>query len=106
MDINLNNKVAVITGGTAGIGLATAELFAREGAEIAICSRNKSKVTKALAYLREKGLKAYGEAIDVSNRSSLFAFADRVEERFGGLDIWVSNAGIFSDKKIINTTEE
>jgi 3-oxoacyl-[acyl-carrier protein] reductase len=43
MDINLNNKVAVITGGTAGIGLATAELFAREGAEIAICSWNESR---------------------------------------------------------------
>ncbi len=106
MDVNLNNKVAVITGGTAGIGLATAELFAKEGAEIAICSRNKSKVTKALAYLKEKGLNAHGEAIDVSDRSALFAFADRVEEKFGGLDIWVSNAGIFSSKKIINTTEE
>ena len=40
------------------------------------------------------------------DRSSLFACADRVEERFGGLDIWISNAGIFSAKKIINTTEE
>jgi len=106
MDINLNNKVAVITGGTAGIGLATAELFAREGAEIAICSRNESKVTKALAYLKEKGLNAHGEAIDVSDRSALFAFADRVEEKFGGLDIWVSNAGIFTLKKITHTPEE
>ena len=72
MDVNLNKKVAVITGGTDGIGLATAELFAREGAEIAICSRNESKVTKALAYLKEKGLKAHGEAIDVSG--PIFSF--------------------------------
>lgn len=106
MDINLNNKVAVITGGTTGIGLATAELFAREGAEIAICSRTESKVTNALAYLKEKGLEAYGEAIDVSDRSALFAFADRVEETFGGIDIWVSNAGIFLLKKLINTDED
>ena len=106
MDINLNNKVAVITGGTTGIGLAVAELFAREGAEIAICSRNESKVTNALAYLKERGLKAYGEAIDVSDRSAVFAFADRIEETFGGIDIWVSNAGIFPVKKLINTTED
>jgi len=106
MDINLKNKVAVITGGTAGIGLATAELFAREGAEVSICSRKGSNVTKALAYLKEKGLKAYGEAVDVSDRSGLFAFADRVEKKFGGIDIWVSNAGIYLQKKIIDTSEE
>lgn len=106
MDINLNNMVAVITGGTAGIGLATAELFAREGAEIAICSRKKSNITTALAYLKERGLNAYGEAVDVSDRSGLFAFADRVEEKFGGIDIWVSNAGIFPQYKIIDISED
>lgn len=106
MDINLNNKVAVITGGTAGIGLATAELFAREGAETAICSSKKSNVNNALAYLKGKGLNAYGEAVDVSNRSELFTFADRVEKKFGGIDIWVSNAGVFIQKKIIDTSED
>jgi NAD(P)-dependent dehydrogenase (short-subunit alcohol dehydrogenase family) len=106
MDINLNDKVAVITGGTAGIGLATAELFAREGAEVAICSRKESNVEKALAYLGEKGLKAYGEAVDVSDRSTLFGFADRVEKEFGGIDVWVSNAGIFIQKKIIDTSDD
>lgn len=106
MDINLNNKVAVITGGTEGIGLAIAELFAREGAEVAICSRSQSKVKAALDYLKKKGLSAYGEAVDVSSRSGLFAFADRVEKKFGGLDVWVSNAGIFPPKKIKDATEE
>jgi NAD(P)-dependent dehydrogenase (short-subunit alcohol dehydrogenase family) len=106
MDINLKDKVAVITGGTAGIGLATAELFAREGAEIAICSRKESNVTSALRQLREKGINAYGESVDVSDRSSLFSFADRIEENFGGIDIWVSNAGVFLQKKIIDTPED
>ena len=106
MDINLNNKVAVITGGTAGIGLATAELFAREGAEVAICSSKESNVEKALAYLGERGLKAYGEAVDVSDRSTLFGFADRVERKFGGIDVWISNAGIFLQKKIIDTSDD
>ena len=106
MDVNLNNKVAVITGGTAGIGLATAELFAQEGAEIAICSRKELNVTKALRDLKEKGFEAYGESVDVSDRSVLFDFADKVEEKFGGIDVWVSNAGIFLQKKIIDTPED
>jgi NAD(P)-dependent dehydrogenase (short-subunit alcohol dehydrogenase family) len=105
MDINLNNKIAVITGGTAGIGLAIAELFAREGAEVAICSRSQSNVNDALGYLKEKGLSAYGEAVDVSNGPGLFAFAARVEKKFGGLDVWISNAGIFPPKKIKDATE-
>ena len=55
MEINLNNKVAVITGGTAGIGLAVAELFGQEGASIAICSRKASNVTRTLEDLKKRG---------------------------------------------------
>jgi 3-oxoacyl-[acyl-carrier protein] reductase len=106
MDIHLREKVAVITGGTTGIGLATAELFAKEGAQVAICSRNKEKVAKALRYIEEKGLSVYAEAIDVSNRADLFGFADRVENKFGGLDVWISNAGIYPSGKIIDTPDE
>ncbi|MDA3787042.1 MAG: SDR family NAD(P)-dependent oxidoreductase [Desulfobacula sp.] len=106
MDINLNNKVAVITGGTAGIGLATAELFAREGSTVAICSRSESNVNKTLADFRDKGLDVYGEAVDVSDRKSLFDFADRVEKKFGGIDVWVSNAGILTEKRLLDTSED
>ena len=106
MDVNLRNKVAVITGGTAGIGLATAELFAREGAMVAICSSTQTNVDKAVKAFAEKGLKVYGERVDVSSRDEMFGFADRVEQQFGGIDVWVSNAGIMPEKKIIDTTEE
>ena len=106
MDVNLRNKVAVITGGTAGIGLATAELFAREGAMVAICSSTQTNVDKAVKAFAEKGLKVYGERVDVSSREEMFGFADRVEQQFGGIDVWVSNAGIMPEKKIIDTTEE
>ncbi len=106
MDVNLRNKVAVVTGGTAGIGLATAELFAREGAMVAICSSTQINVDKAVKEFAEKGLKVYGERVDVSSREEMFGFADRVEQQFGGIDVWVSNAGIMPEKKIIDTTEE
>ena len=106
MDVNLRNKVAVVTGGTAGIGLATAELFVREGAAVAICSSRQANVDKAVKELADKGLKVFGEAVDVSNRQQMFVFADRVEKAFGGIDIWVSNAGIMVEKKIIDTPED
>ena len=106
MDVNLKNKVAVVTGGTAGIGFATAELFAHEGAKVAICSSRQINVDKALKALAGKGLKVHGEMVDVSNRQEIFAFADRVEKAFGGIDVWVSNAGILIEKKIIDTPED
>jgi 3-oxoacyl-[acyl-carrier protein] reductase len=105
MDVNLKGKVAAITGGTTGIGFATAELFAREGARVAICSSAQANVHRALETLGAKGLEVYGEAVDVSSRADIFAFADRVEQAFGGIDIWISNAGTFLSKKLIDTPE-
>jgi 3-oxoacyl-[acyl-carrier protein] reductase len=106
MDVNLKGKVAVITGGTTGIGYATAELFAREGANVAICSSTQANVDQALAALKSKGIDVFGEAVDVSSRANIFAFADRVEQAFGGIDIWISNAGIFLARKLIDTSED
>ncbi|MBI4969963.1 MAG: SDR family oxidoreductase [Rhodospirillales bacterium] len=106
MDVNLSDKVAVVTGGTDGIGLATAERFAREGAKVAVCSRQQINVDRAVTNLAGKGLTVYGEAIDVSSRQDIFAFADRVETMFGGIDVWVSNAGTFLEKKLIDTAED
>jgi len=106
MDVNLKDKVAVITGSARGIGLAIAEAFGRAGAKIAICDLRESDVANTLDYLKEQGLSAYGKPVDVSKRSEIFPFADNVEEYLGGLDIWVSNAGAFVPNKIIDTTEE
>jgi len=104
MEINLKNKVAVITGGTAGIGYAIAELFGQEGAKVAICSRKQVNIDRAVDKLQSQGIEVLGVAFDVADHLALFAFADQVEERFGGIDIWVSNAGILLEKRIVDTS--
>ncbi len=106
MEINFENKVVVVTGGTSGIGFSIAEGFAREGADVAICARSKDGVDSALQQLKDKGFSAYGETVNVSVRDSLFGFADRVEEKFGGIDIWVSNAAVCPLMKVIDTPED
>jgi NAD(P)-dependent dehydrogenase (short-subunit alcohol dehydrogenase family) len=106
MEIRFDNKVVVVTGGTTGIGYKIAEGFAREGASVAICARNEAGVESAIKEFKERGYSAYGESVDVSVRKRLFSFADRVEEKYGGIDIWVSNAAICPLKKVIDTPEE
>ena len=106
MDIRFDNKVALITGGTAGIGLACAELFGTLGAKVAVCGTNPAKLEAALNTLKAKGITAFGETCDVSSAASLEAFAVHAEAALGPIDIWVSNAGIYPQYSIIDTSEE
>lgn len=106
MEIRLDGKVTVVTGGTAGIGLKIAEVFGAAGSRVAVCSRKESRVRDSVQALEKEGVAAFGQAVDVSRGPELFAFADRVEERFGGIDIWVSNAGICPLYKLVDTPEE
>jgi 3-oxoacyl-[acyl-carrier protein] reductase len=92
MDLQLTGKTAVVTGATRGIGRAIAELFAEEGANVAICARNAEQVTEAVAAFEKRGVKAYGEAVDIADGPALKAFVDHAAERLGGLDVLVSNA--------------
>lgn len=91
----LNDKCAVVTGATRGIGYAIAEALLREGAAVAICGRSAEGVEQAFRKLRDAtGGKVAGTTADVSNRGDaerLFQFADR---EMGGVDILINNAGI------------
>jgi len=90
----LENKVAVITGGTRGLGLAMAQAFVREGASVVIASRSADAVAQVVDALRAEGGQASGLDCDVSDLAQVQALADHALKVFGQLDIWVNNAGI------------
>jgi NAD(P)-dependent dehydrogenase (short-subunit alcohol dehydrogenase family) len=90
----LAGKVAVITGSSRGLGYAIAEAYAAEGAAVVLAARSLITLTKAVETLQSKGYRAAGRACDVSNRADLEALAELALHEFGGLDIWVNNAGM------------
>ena len=92
MDLQLAGKKAIVTGASRGIGRAIAELLAAEGADVAICARGADQVTEAVASLRAKGVKAYGQAVDIADGPAFKAFIAASAQQLGGLDILVSNA--------------
>jgi NAD(P)-dependent dehydrogenase (short-subunit alcohol dehydrogenase family) len=88
----IQNKVAIVTGGSRGIGRAIAERLAREGARVAICGRRQKSVDEAVAGLSAAG-EAFGMAADVSKLDDVREFISRVERRFGAVHILINNAG-------------
>ncbi|HCE5838001.1 SDR family NAD(P)-dependent oxidoreductase [Pseudomonas aeruginosa] len=87
----LSNKVALVTGGNSGIGLATAQRFALEGAEVVITGRRRDALEEAVGLI---GKSAVGIRADASRLADLDALYQEVGERFGRLDVLVANAGI------------
>lgn len=106
MNIRFDNKTVLITGGSAGIGLAAAELFGTLGAKVAICGTNPAKLENAAKILKEKDIQMYSQVCNVADRASLQDFADRTEEALGPIDIWISNAGVYPQYSIIDTDDE
>ena len=91
MDLGLKGLRAVVTGGSKGIGRRVADIFADEGASVAICARNADEVASAVAALKGKGVAAYGAAVDVANKAALEGFVTDSAKTLGGLDILVAN---------------
>jgi NAD(P)-dependent dehydrogenase (short-subunit alcohol dehydrogenase family) len=90
----LENKIAVITGGTRGLGLAIAQAYIREGASVVVASRSVQAVTQAVDLLHAEGGQVSGLACDVADLAQVEALGDHAITAFGRFDIWVNNAGI------------
>lgn len=108
MDLELRDKVAVITGGTWGIGLATARVFLQEGAFVAICGRNEPRLADAKSSLagNEDPTRLLAMRCDVLNKSEVGAFAGAVEQWRGRCDILINNAGQARMSTFSDTADE
>jgi 3-oxoacyl-[acyl-carrier protein] reductase len=91
MDLGIKGKVAIVTGGTKGIGRAIVESFANEGANVAFCARNAEEVADTEKALIAKGVKAKGTVLDVGDASALRAWVESTAKEFGGIDMAVAN---------------
>jgi len=94
MDLGMQGRVAVVCGASAGMGKATALGLAREGAKVAICSRDREALEAAAADIRAStGAEVLVQAADVTSESALEAFLTETSRRFGPVEILVNNAG-------------
>jgi NAD(P)-dependent dehydrogenase (short-subunit alcohol dehydrogenase family) len=91
MDLNFKGLKALVTGSTKGIGRAIAALFAREGADVAVCGRNAGAVDEAVKALGAEGVKVFGQALDVADPAALKAWVEAAARSLGGVDILVCN---------------
>jgi 3-oxoacyl-[acyl-carrier protein] reductase len=106
MDLGLSGKVAVITGGSVGIGLAVAEGLAAEGVHVVIAARGAERVEAEARRLQDRfGVRALGVACDVGTREGTEALI-AAAEAFDGADILINNAGTGSNETIMEATDE
>ncbi len=101
MQIDLKGKRALVTGGSRGVGAATARMLARAGADVGISYRSREAEAGALvAGLRELGVRAWAHAGDLADPAAVAELFQRAETELGGLDILVANAGVWPHEAV------
>jgi NAD(P)-dependent dehydrogenase (short-subunit alcohol dehydrogenase family) len=103
MSEKLKNKVAVVTGGNSGMGLATAKLFANEGAKVVITGRNETTLQEAA---KQIGNNAIAIKADILNLSTIDAAYKQTVAKHGKIDVLIVNAGVFKGVPLADYTEE
>jgi NAD(P)-dependent dehydrogenase (short-subunit alcohol dehydrogenase family) len=107
VELGLTEKIAAITGGSVGIGLAVARGLAAEGAHLALCARDGERLAGvAEAIRREYGVRVLGVQADVSRTADIERFVKQIETEYGGADILINNAGTGSEEKILTAPDE
>jgi NAD(P)-dependent dehydrogenase (short-subunit alcohol dehydrogenase family) len=101
-----SGKLAIVTGGSLGIGRATATRLASAGAAVALCGIDQDSVATAVADLRETGAVAVGWRVDVADAQAVDDFVRRAAEELGGVDILVNSAGIQRYGTVVTTDEQ
>lgn len=96
MDLKLDNRNVIITGGTKGIGRAIAECFAAEGANVSVCARNNAGIETALTSFKKFGKKYTGQVADVKNKQHVEKWIKETASELGGIDILILNASAMS----------
>lgn len=104
--MRLSGKVALVTGGSHGIGQAVVLRYAREGAKVALCGRGKAALEETVALIREQGGEALAFETDVSDKAQVDRLIDGIVEQWGRLDIVVNNAGICEVSPFLDITED
>lgn len=107
MDLGLQGRVAIVAAASKGLGRAVAEELAREGAHLAICSRDRQNIEQAAAQIQSAtGQRVLAQAVDVQQAPSISAFVADVEKEFGRIDICVTNSGGPPSQPFAETTPD
>lgn len=102
----LKGKVAIITGGSRGIGLETVKLFKENHAEVILFGKTKEHVDHVVKELKAEKIKVEGYATDLTNYKEIEKVVSEIHKKYGHIDILINNAGISANKKIEDTTPE
>ncbi|HET8746877.1 MAG TPA: 3-oxoacyl-ACP reductase FabG [Ramlibacter sp.] len=106
MDLELKDKVAIVTGSARGIGAATARRLALEGARVVVNDIQAERAEATAAALREEGLQAHCIVADITRAAEVQRLVDETVARFGGVHVLVNNAGFPRDKYLVKMSEE
>ena len=102
----LKGKIALITGGSRGIGKAIALALAEEGVNVAITGRNEEKLKAVVQEIEQKGVKSVYAVFDITSKTEVYGALEKLQKDFGKIDVLVNNAGIAAFGGILEMEDE